>query len=194
MASTINASSSSTGLLQSADASGILQLQSDGVTGLTVTANGHVSVSNRFTAPNQPAFLAGINSNTDATVSPGTALPANITQYNIGNCYNTSTYRFVAPVAGLYNFTVGIFFTASGSNTQNMQVGFRKNGSFINGGSDVYGTILMQPSTFSGSVNQSVLTTQFLLAENDYIDVATRGSNNLRHYQGHYWFQGYFIG
>lgn len=46
MPSIINASSSSTGLLQSADASGILQLQSNGVTGLTVGSGGLLTAAN----------------------------------------------------------------------------------------------------------------------------------------------------
>jgi hypothetical protein len=46
MASTINASTTSTsGLVYNADASGVLQLQSNGVTGLTVEANASVSVN-----------------------------------------------------------------------------------------------------------------------------------------------------
>jgi hypothetical protein len=194
MASTINASTTSTsGLVYNADASGILQLQSNGVTGLTVESNASVTISNRLLTPARPAFLAGINSNTDATVTVGTPIPANVTQYNIANCYDTTTYRFTAPVAGLYNFTVGIYFTNSGSQTQNMQVGLRKNGSAVNGGTDAYGHITMQPNNFATGVNQTVLTAQFLLAANDYIDVRPR-TNSLRHYQGHYWFQGYLIG
>lgn len=46
MPSIINASISSTGLLQSADASGILQLQSNGVTGLTVGSGGLLTAAN----------------------------------------------------------------------------------------------------------------------------------------------------
>lgn len=46
MASSINASVTSTGLVTSADASGILQLQSDGVTGLSVETGGKVKLAN----------------------------------------------------------------------------------------------------------------------------------------------------
>ena len=141
----------------------------------------------------RPAFLAVINSSTDATVTVGTPIAADITRYNIGNCYNTTTYRFTAPIPGLYNFTVGIYFTASNSQTQRMQVGFRKNGSAIVAGSDVYAHIVTQPNNFTDKVCQFVLTAQFLLAAEDYIDVRPR-TNSLRHYQGHYWFQGYLIG
>ena len=50
MASIINASTTSTsGLVQTADASGVLQLQSNGVTGLTVEANASITVSGNLT-------------------------------------------------------------------------------------------------------------------------------------------------
>lgn len=60
MASTINASTTSTsGLVYNADASGILQLQSNGVTGLTVDNTGNITVNTNLTFSNkvQPANL-----------------------------------------------------------------------------------------------------------------------------------------
>lgn len=45
MPSIINASITNNGIVQSADASGILQLQSDGVTGLTISSGGAVSTT-----------------------------------------------------------------------------------------------------------------------------------------------------
>lgn len=160
---------------------------------ITLDSAGNIAVGNRLTIPFQPSFLAGINSSTDASVTVGTVIVANVVQYNVGNCYSTSTGRFTAPVAGLYNFTAGIYFTASSSSTQVMQVGLRKNGSYLNGGSDAYGCISMQPTNFTAGVNQSVLNAQFVLAENDYVDLTPR-VGTLRHYQGHFWFQGYLIG
>lgn len=54
MASTINASSTSTsGLIQTADATGILQLQSNGVTGLTVDTAANVTVNTNLTFSNK---------------------------------------------------------------------------------------------------------------------------------------------
>lgn len=61
MASTINASTSTPGLVQSADSSGILQLQSNGVTGLTVDTSSNITVNTVLQTPNgrvEPLVLA----------------------------------------------------------------------------------------------------------------------------------------
>jgi hypothetical protein len=72
MPSIINASTSSTGLLQSADASGILQLQSNGTTGLTVNANANVTISNSlFVSGNEVQPLV---SGTSQTTTSGTSI------------------------------------------------------------------------------------------------------------------------
>lgn len=73
MANTINASTTSTtGLVQTADGSGILQLQSDGITALTVNANANVTVSNSL-------FVSGsevqpLVSGTSQTTTSGTSI------------------------------------------------------------------------------------------------------------------------
>lgn len=80
MASIINASTTSTaGLVYSADASGILQLQSNGVTGLTVGNTGNVTVNtNLFVsgAEVEPMVLGTAQTTTSGTNIDLTGIPA----------------------------------------------------------------------------------------------------------------------
>jgi hypothetical protein len=73
MANTINASTTSTsGLVYNADASGVLQLQSNGVTGLTVEANASVTVNTVLQTPNgrvEPLVLENVKSASGASVT-----------------------------------------------------------------------------------------------------------------------------
>ena len=47
----------------------------------------------------------------------------NVARVNVGNHYNTSTYKFVAPVAGVYYFFAQVYYN-NGSGAY--RVGFRK--------------------------------------------------------------------
>ena len=80
MASTINASTTSTtGLVYTADGTGILQLQSDGTTGLTVGAGGNVTVNtNLFVsgAEVEPLVLGTAQATTSGTAIDFTGIPS----------------------------------------------------------------------------------------------------------------------
>lgn len=80
MASTINASTTSTtGLVYTADASGELQLQSDGTTGLTVGAGGNVTVNtNLFVsgAEVEPLVRGNLQTTTTGTTINFTGIPS----------------------------------------------------------------------------------------------------------------------
>ena len=60
------------------------------------------------TKPNNPAFLAG-RTGGNQTFTVGT-FPLNLTRINVGNCWNTSTYKFTAPVAGIYYFFASVYY------------------------------------------------------------------------------------
>ncbi len=220
MASTINASTTSTsGLVQTADASGILQLQSNGTNALRVEANafvtidttltvsgnistsgnissnrltttGNVSIGSFLTTPAGPAFMAGIAATSNGTYTANPyAFAFNVTAFNRGNCFNTSNGRFTAPVAGIYLFG---FNNYNGSNSF-AQFIFRINGgdppSFTGG--DAYGV-----AEYPASVNQLgfTLTSMLELAAGDYVTVGVRSGSSGSFYQGHTYFFGHLVG
>jgi len=113
--------------IESAGANGLLIQYGSGNT----FALSHASVGDyligdsagRVRMPYQPAFTAHGNSgywyNTVGTV------PYNVVDLNIGEHYNTSNYRFVAPVSGTYHFTWSILTGASANSGHTV---LRKNG------------------------------------------------------------------
>jgi hypothetical protein len=198
MATIINASNS-TGLTLTSDLSGALTLQTNGVAAVSVGTNkdatfaSNVSVSGYSTVPANPAFTAQINGNTDVTYSSGSNIPFNVTGYNRGSNYSTSTYAFTAPVVGVYFFTAALYLTNSSGFTGNYQWGFVKNGSFVTyGGPDVVGVVNGSPNANGGTLE---LTCTWLinLAAGDTVAVQPR-SASLRVYQGHCYFTGCLIG
>jgi len=76
-------------------------------TGLTVSSDGYVLT------PNRPSFSVYYDSSTSEGVN-GTVVFAGV-RHNTGSHYDTSTGKFTAPVAGLYQFNfVGFGSNASG--------------------------------------------------------------------------------
>lgn len=77
-----------------------IQDPTNGNTALTIDTTG------RILTPARPAFFAYKNGGnwqsfggTDITL-----MPFNETSVNIGNCYDTTNYKFVVPVDGVYSF------------------------------------------------------------------------------------------
>ena len=93
-----------------------------GTTGLTIDSGG------RVTKPQIPAFMASYDT-AWATIADQAVVPFNEAStgalFNNGGHFNTSTNAFVAPVAGLYSFSINIY--TANSDTVN---GF---GPFLNG-------------------------------------------------------------
>ena len=84
-------------------------------TRVRITAAGYVTKSNH------PSFLAG-RTGGNQTFTLGT-FPFNVARINVGNHYSTSTYKFTAPVAGIYYFFAQVYYN---NGNGHYRVGFRK--------------------------------------------------------------------
>jgi hypothetical protein len=88
------------------------------------TFTGNQVFSNFISNPNRPAFSARANSGSIAATQ---TFPYNVAPLNVGGHYNTSTYRFTAPVAGTYFFATFVHIDGGSNN----QISFRVNNTDI---------------------------------------------------------------
>lgn len=132
--------------------------------------------SGRITTPLRPAFSAYSGGD---TVADGNAVPYATTDFNVGSCYNTSTYRFTAPVAGVYCF----IWSNKGTNGQTYYTRLQVNGSARGAPSEHYANIANPHMHASAVVS---------LAVNDYVWIRS-GSNYTRSDSADY-FSGYLLG
>jgi hypothetical protein len=151
-----------------------------------------IDASGRVTKPFLPAFLASNNSGT-VTVNVGSYFPFNVLHTafagsNRNSGYNTSTFVYTAPVAGLYQFYVQYYINAL---TQNVSISWWRNGAQMNWSDAALAAFLTTPSSAS-IVSGSVIME---LAANDFVGTQPRtGASNISFYGGHSAFWGRLIG
>tara|TARA_Y100001938_G_C7950734_1_gene359170 strand:- start:61 stop:783 length:723 start_codon:yes stop_codon:yes gene_type:complete len=103
--------SSGSGLYIKADTDGDSEIQTaGGNNNIIFRASGvermQIDSSGRVTTPSQPSFYAYPSaSSTEYTYNQWNVIQFNSTGWNVGNCFNTSNYRFTAPVTGKYLMT-----------------------------------------------------------------------------------------
>ena len=161
-----------------------------GATGIRFGTNGaermRISATGIITTPSQPAFRAYNSTNNIWTLAGNATFVFNTTEYNIGNCYNTSNGRFTAPVAGVYQFN---FYTIILGAYTNGAVSLRRNDGAPTSGFNVH----FSPST-GGAWSNVVYTTSIYLNAGDYVNMIN-GSTSVD-YHGDDWssFSGYLVG
>ena len=146
-----------------------------------------IDSAGRVTKPSQPYFAAEINGNSNyVTTAVGTALPFNTVVYNIGSHFNTSTYRFTAPVTGKYLMAVGLIHNQGNPTGRIM---FYLNGN-ADGGNMKWG---INGSNSAGGGSHTA-TAIIYMSANDYVDVRSQ-SGNINNYQdNHSSWTGMLIG
>ena len=112
-----------------------------------------IDASGRVTKPYHPSFKAGRSS---GNVSATTTILFDTIYHNVGSCYNASTGRFTAPIAGNYFLCCNVFNT-SGTSTQVYMK--------LNGNNNLY-------NLYYGSGYGNMHLSQIIsLSINDYVEV-----------------------
>lgn len=134
-----------------------------------------IDSSGRVTMPYQPCFYAygGPYQNTTNSVVQFT-----VAHTNRGSCYNTSTYRFTAPVTGAYTFHYTAMSDGGGYNRYVLRVN----------GSAIGGTMFASSDAYENFSGHWVVQ----LNANDYVDVF--GTADVLIHPDYRTFSGYLIG
>jgi hypothetical protein len=141
------------------------QVAPSGTAGNAISWTTAMTIDNSsiVTMPYQPAFSAYLSASQSIAGSTTTLVTLDVDEFDIGNNFNTSTNRFVAPVAGRYLFTAGLQFTASTTVTAHTNL-------YINGGTRTNGWFDFADS--KASTQARVLD----LAANDYVQLFTHSA------------------
>ena len=145
-----------------------------------------VDSAGRILTPTRPAFQARGANEAYVQTNP---VPFPTAEVNIGSCYNTSTYKFTAPIAGVYYFYASVYHKTTAGEYNNIQ--FSKNDS-----TDYESAVSSLYNNDSGAIYTASPTIAVLsLSANDTIKVAFDNST------GDYWngedesvFGGFLLG
>jgi hypothetical protein len=160
MASIITATTTS-GLTQSADNSGVLQLASGTGNLVTVPAvTGTAMVSG-----NMPAFSAYAGSNQTISNNTATKIQFNTELFDTNNCFDNATnYRFTPTVAGYYQ--INLNFLLTGTNGRNYEI----SGLIYKNGSSYISSLISVTITNGTSMSRNFSAVIYFNGTTDYVE------------------------
>ncbi len=157
-----------------------------------VTKRMEIDSAGIVTKPYHPSFIAG-RTGGNQTFTVGT-FPLNVARLNVGNHYNTSTYKFVVPVAGVYYFYGQVYYN-NGSGAY--RFGIRKT---PNGGS----AFMLNTCGHKMVDNDNSISTAIIesMAVGDTVEMYSDSNASIQAYYNindatygaHTYFMGYLIG
>lgn len=150
----------------------------------------------RVTIPNQPRFLATISGSTQTGIYTANGsyiqIRFNSATFNVGSCFNTSTYTFTAPVTGYYQFYISTYFYSwTVGSYEPYSLYFYKNGSVA-----ARFAVGAQPSSGANPTTNSNQVTLYLTAGDyvsAYVNVAAGSGTAILYYESTF-FGGYLLG
>jgi len=141
----------------------------------------------QVTKPYNPSFMAYLGGSNPSYSSGTLTVPYNVATYDVGvnSCYNTSTYRFTAPVAGTYLFTANVNMYSS--------PGVWMGGFLVN---NTYSYLTSRWTANVGGDNNMNMSVVIKLAANDYVEVRMQVATGGNYSSGYAWnwFSGTLIG
>jgi hypothetical protein len=162
---------------------------SGGTAALSIDSDG------RILTPARPSFFAyrSFGDQADTNYTDYTVVDFDATQHNIGNCYSTSTYKFIAPVGGVYHFSWQVRM-ANVTSAVYVYSPLRKNGALDWGNSNYINAQLEDPQ--GGTYQSPGMSVTVQLTAADEIDVTVRvsGDTTTRIQSGTTFFSGYLVG
>lgn len=153
----------------------------------------HIDSAGRVTKPSQPSFQAYGASSWQTVSSGNTAvIQLNVAHSNVGSNYNTSNYRFTAPVAGKYLFSINCYcrLETHDDDSNHAYVFLQKNGATYINAIAIYGYYN------SGDVDQTQnVCCLMTMAAGDYATAALNAaSGDASAYRGATTFSGFLVG
>lgn len=136
--------------------------------GADATERMRIDSAGRVTMPYQPAFSAYASSGEQTIpVATWTLVELNNVRFDTNSNYNTSSFRFTAPVDGNYMFGYTVQF--QGTSTEYLYSGLKVNGNFYHYGEGR--RLITSGGSYWG--NDNTLTTSQLirLSANDYVEL-----------------------